>query len=325
MSNFDSDEFPNSESDNEFENNELEIKPSIKLRKTNNSTDTSYAKLDVISDEISDVVPDKISNDKMIEELCKCPVCFDYFDDNSKTCINGHSVCSICYKGNNTVLFSCPVCKSKFSDVKPLLYKQIIESMGFTQKCSYIGCDIEVKISELEPHKLVCKYRPVKCTIDGCNFEIFNDLKGLMHHYINVHQYNESVSIVDNKNIYNIKIRKNFDKSFRRVLSPAKNIIHLKDDNLLVIYDLKHKLSIDVNYNVYTLTYNTLRSNYNDKKTNNLYSLSGYYYAMSCNYNDKGCLQFNESQTFGISFMETESRWYVHFKIEKDDMILDPD
>ena len=109
-------------------------------------------------------------DDVLAEEDKNCPVCMELLLDKIFQCVRGHVICKKCLDELlQTEPAYCPICNMAF-DSKNLSRNRFAEQvMGSTLiKCS---CDILVKSSELESHKLhKCTNIRLKCkfTIFGC-------------------------------------------------------------------------------------------------------------------------------------------------------------
>lgn len=136
-----------------------------------------------------------------IREICQCPVCFDYNDSECKTCENGHSICSSCFKDLSTRHSQpeCPLCRKLFIKYKQTIFNQLYDTVNFDVNCIYDECHSKIKIKNYWNHQKICDYKPKKCIYLDCNYEHESDVTKISEHYESQHQYHNKKDLFNNE------------------------------------------------------------------------------------------------------------------------------
>jgi E3 ubiquitin-protein ligase SIAH1 len=114
-----------------------------------------------------------------LEERVKCPVCLDVPTTGPiYSCPNGHSICSTCYKGQNS---KCPMCRTKMNKNTSLLAVTVIENIEHA--CKFEGCEVRTPLAGVEEHRRSCNFKVVACPAIECKAKVaYNQV---MDHLVN--------------------------------------------------------------------------------------------------------------------------------------------
>ena len=84
-----------------------------------------------------------------------------------KQCQNGHLACSACCK---KLTKGCPSCLKPIGVIRNLAIEKILESLKV--RCEHIihGCNEMLKLNTRKLHETSCKYKPLNCPINTCNY-----------------------------------------------------------------------------------------------------------------------------------------------------------
>jgi hypothetical protein len=107
-----------------------------------------------------------------LRDILECPVCLTYAVKGPiKGCKNGHNICNFCQpKLTKNV---CPTCRENI-DVRSLQLEKMRQLISFP--CQFVsnGCQIEMKLNQLETHYQECNYADLYCPLFDCDAKIAN-------------------------------------------------------------------------------------------------------------------------------------------------------
>ena len=107
-----------------------------------------------------------VSSSSWETDKLDCPVCYTCLLPPIFQCKNGQLICKDCIKKLNV----CPVCRASLpkDKIKSLIAEKVVANMS--TKCPNVdlGCQLVLKVVELEEHVKICLFRFV-------NFDNFNN------------------------------------------------------------------------------------------------------------------------------------------------------
>lgn len=185
----------------------------------------------------------KDNNIKMLSSFT-CPICYNIYE-SVFICPNGHSLCSECFESHK----DCPFCRSTISQSsRNRVMEEMMESIELP--CSYYlyGCKKCLKSSDRKKHELKCKFKPWKCTIDGCIHKC--NKKDNIEHIKNKHSKYEIVALQKtNDNIYKTTIIFNLNTDMMNKINT------MNTSNLIKILNIKNNLYY-IKWYIQTCTFN---------------------------------------------------------------------
>ena len=96
----------------------------------------------------------------------ECPVCYKIPRELPVPCCDaGHIVCQPC-KGRVT---NCPTCRGKMKSNTSTVVGNLIMLVSHKCKFSSIGCDVKMKLKDIEEHEKHCPESTDKCPENECN------------------------------------------------------------------------------------------------------------------------------------------------------------
>lgn len=133
----------------------------------------------------------KIANDQEdnLEDNFKCPVCRLYFFGKIMTCLNGHSICELCYHLSNR---SCSQCRNKRL-MRNYSLPQIMSCFNLEKNCPYLCSNKFTSLNSQtldESHHLkICLIREFQCPICfNYTFRIPANYDDLKKHFLETHK-----------------------------------------------------------------------------------------------------------------------------------------
>jgi hypothetical protein len=129
----------------------------------------------------------------LLKERVRCPVCLDVPTTGPiYSCPNGHSVCSTCYKGQNS---DCPICRTKMNKNTSILAVTVIENIEHA--CKFEGCEVRTPLAGVEEHMRSCAFKIVACPAIECRVMVaYNKV---MEHSMNACRYSFPILNVNNR------------------------------------------------------------------------------------------------------------------------------
>ncbi|XP_054280388.1 E3 ubiquitin-protein ligase SIAH1-like [Macrosteles quadrilineatus] len=161
-----------------------------------------------------------------LEEITKCPVCFDTLTGDVVQCISGHGICIQCRRKMNI----CPTCKQRFLSSKPTMLNQILEILPALCPFADRGCK---EIFFPKNHQAHCEFRTFKCPIvrlnHRCNW--MGAVKHFRVHFMRNHNGHYVIySLGTSKKLF----YNNFNKNWLQ-----QEYLHSVDDNLFLVTGTK--------------------------------------------------------------------------------------
>ena len=154
---------------------------SERVEKELNSLSDSEDKKDLIVKVRGGISPERIINlDKLsvIDDLIKCPICFNYLNNPYECELCGGLFCEDCIqdwlKNKEKCPMRCPELKIKRADINSRKLLNVIEL-----HCqNYPDCNFTAKYWDLLSHQEKCNFHKVKCPNQICKFKgKFSDLQ----------------------------------------------------------------------------------------------------------------------------------------------------
>ncbi|XP_047504269.1 E3 ubiquitin-protein ligase Siah1 isoform X1 [Pieris napi] len=94
--------------------------------------------------------------ESLIKDLT-CTKCNKYMKPPIYLCVDGHSICGLCYEKS----YQCHVCKKEFALIRSQILESLANKMMFP--CTNEGCPKHANLALLEKHIAHCQYRIIKC------------------------------------------------------------------------------------------------------------------------------------------------------------------
>jgi len=112
-----------------------------------------------------------------VKKLLECPVCYQVCaSPRIWQCTNGHLTCDQCHEHST----NCPLCRSAFSNVRPLVIEMLSRQVPLKCKNSGHGCQENLAQREREEHELSCEYTQGHCPVLSCT--VMFRIKDTLHH-----------------------------------------------------------------------------------------------------------------------------------------------
>ncbi|XP_049874759.1 E3 ubiquitin-protein ligase siah-1-like isoform X3 [Pectinophora gossypiella] len=92
----------------------------------------------------------------LIKELT-CTKCNKYMKPPIHLCVDGHSICGICYEKS----YQCHVCQKEFALIRSVVLESLANKVLFP--CTNDGCPKHATLPILEKHTAHCQYRIINC------------------------------------------------------------------------------------------------------------------------------------------------------------------
>jgi len=126
-----------------------------------------------------------------VKKILECPVCYQiYGPPRIWQCTNGHLTCDQCHEHSTT----CPLCRSAFSNVRPLAVEELSRQVPLKCKNNAQGCEVTLPLREREMHEQSCEFTPGHCPVLSCNLQFL--IKDTLHHMETQHSLTvESASL----------------------------------------------------------------------------------------------------------------------------------
>ena len=126
-----------------------------------------------------------------VKKVLECPVCYQiYGPPRIWQCTNGHLTCDECHEHSTT----CPLCRSAFSNVRPLAVEELSRQLPLKCKNNILGCDVVLPLRDRETHEGSCEYTPGHCPVLSCNSQFL--IKDTLQHMESQHNLSvESASL----------------------------------------------------------------------------------------------------------------------------------
>ena len=148
---------------------------------SNSFLSESDSKKDLIVKYYGGITSDRITNlDKLevIDELIKCPICFNYLNKPYECELCGGLFCEDCIqnwlKTKHKCPLRCPEVKIKRADINSRKLLNVVE----LHCINYPDCNYVDKYWDLLAHEEKCNFQKIKCPNYYCNFKAnFSDLK----------------------------------------------------------------------------------------------------------------------------------------------------
>ena len=101
----------------------------------------------------------------------ECPVCYEICRPPwIPRCEYGHLICATCK--NKLKISNCPVCRSTFVPVRPLIAEAVSKLIPFPCRNDGKGCSVSLSWKELQRHELCCPYERFCCPLLSCPVEV---------------------------------------------------------------------------------------------------------------------------------------------------------
>ena len=98
--------------------------------------------------------------EEQVSEILCCPVCYrPPRKAPVSCCVHGHIVCEAC----SSKLIFCPLCRGNLHFNKNTVASKICLILSHKCKFDSLGCDVKLKLGEIEDHEACCPERTVKC------------------------------------------------------------------------------------------------------------------------------------------------------------------
>lgn len=98
-------------------------------------------------------------------KLLECPVCYQTcLPPRIWQCTNGHLTCHACHAHTT----SCPLCRSAFTNVRPLTAEKLAQLVPTSCKNSASGCPQKLTWAEQQQHELSCTFAVGNCPVLSC-------------------------------------------------------------------------------------------------------------------------------------------------------------
>lgn len=126
-----------------------------------------------------------------VKKILECPVCYQiYGPPRIWQCTNGHLTCDQCHEHSTT----CPLCRSAFSNVRPLAVEELSRQVPLKCMNGAQGCDVTLPLRDRETHEQSCEFTRGHCPVLSCNLQFL--IKDTLQHMETQHSLTvESASL----------------------------------------------------------------------------------------------------------------------------------
>eukprot|EP00088_Acartia_fossae_P046687 TRINITY_DN5047_c0_g1_i5.p1 TRINITY_DN5047_c0_g1~~TRINITY_DN5047_c0_g1_i5.p1 ORF type:complete len:471 (+),score=100.67 TRINITY_DN5047_c0_g1_i5:101-1513(+) len=147
-----------------------------------------------------------------VKKILECPVCYQIFGGPRVwQCSNGHLTCDQCHEHSTT----CPLCRSAFSNIRPLAIEELTRQVPLKCKNNSQGCEVTLALRERELHELSCPFTQGHCPVLSCTLQFL--IKDTLQHMES--QHNLSVDSAC------LRLHQGVNMSFRSSISMGGNCL----------------------------------------------------------------------------------------------------
>jgi len=126
---------------------------------------------------------------KLVEDsrkILECPVCYlTCLPPRIWQCNNGHLTCSSCHTHTRV----CPLCRTPFSNVRPLAAERLAAQVPTPCKNQPHGCGVSLAWADRQLHEAVCDLAVGHCPVLSCSAQV--RLNKVVEHLTGVHSWSE--------------------------------------------------------------------------------------------------------------------------------------
>jgi len=126
---------------------------------------------------------------KLVEDsrkILECPVCYlTCLPPRIWQCNNGHLTCSSCHTHTRV----CPLCRTPFSNVRPLAAERLAAQVPTPCKNQPHGCCVSLPWADRQQHEAVCDLAVGHCPVLSCTAQV--KLNKVVDHLTGVHSWSE--------------------------------------------------------------------------------------------------------------------------------------
>jgi len=119
-------------------------------------------------------------------KILECPVCYlPCPPTRIWQCNNGHLTCDLCHAHTRV----CPLCRTQFSNVRPLAAERLAAQLPTPCKNQPYGCLSNFPWAEKQEHEAVCNHAVGHCPVLSCTTMV--PISTIMEHLTLTHRWNE--------------------------------------------------------------------------------------------------------------------------------------